>query len=146
MTANTTDAHLDQEPFPFMRLPPELRLMVYQLALRDITDPIVFPPSTRARRPHPRRGALALLYTSKHVRLESHGAMWYIADRHSTAIGNARKVIAERILERKDFPRMEMAAVLKMYNDHAKVAGQSFCIDLVTYAIKHAKYDIFVAH
>ena len=71
--------------------------------------------------------------------------MRYIAHRHSTAIGNARKAVAERILKRKDFPRIELDAIVKTYSDYFKVAGQSLCINFVADAIKHAKFDIFVA-
>jgi hypothetical protein len=59
-----------------MRLPPELRLMVYQFALREITDPIMFPSSGEAQKSQPYRGALAFLHTSKLLRMESWFAMW----------------------------------------------------------------------
>lgn len=68
--------------------------------------------------------------------------MWYIASRHFTAINNARKAIAERILKRKDFPPIETIAIIEIYNDHAKVAGQEFCINHVAGAIEDAKFDI----
>lgn len=86
MAPDTTDASLDQEPFPFMRLPPELRLMVYQFALRNITDPIMFPPSGEAQKPQPYRGALALLHTNKFIRDESHSTMWYKTHRCSNTL------------------------------------------------------------
>lgn len=52
-----------KQPFPFMKLPPELRLVIYEHALQAAI------PTSCAR------GALALLLTNKEVRAESGRAM-----------------------------------------------------------------------
>jgi hypothetical protein len=64
---------------PFMALPPELRLIIYDFALQDTISAIEstsfrhIPPSKNARLPI--LGALALLFTSSEVRTESSNAM-----------------------------------------------------------------------
>lgn len=83
MATDTAEACLDPEPFPFMRLPPELRLIVYDFAVHAITDPIMFSDSGEVQELQPYRGALALLHTSKHIRQESCDDMWLHAFRCS---------------------------------------------------------------
>jgi hypothetical protein len=51
-----------------MQLPPELRVMIYKLALQDIVDPILSSGPGDANDPQPFHGALALLHTSQIVR------------------------------------------------------------------------------
>ena len=106
--------------FPLMKLPPEIRLMIYEHAVRDniaaaeskATD---FDMPT----PQPYVGALALIHTTSTIRKESRGAMLVVAYRQwkslharykslfklwsATACGT--KATASRDLERADFKR-----------------------------------------
>jgi hypothetical protein len=73
--------------------------MVYQFALREITDPIMFPPSGEAQKPQPYRGALALLHTNKLLRMESWFAMWKNAHGYRKTTYSAFEAIATRYHE-----------------------------------------------
>jgi hypothetical protein len=69
--ANTSSTDSPDQLFAFMKLPPEVRCIIYGLALQDIFDAIDYWPK---RRPRPRfkdQGALALLHTSRTIRAES---------------------------------------------------------------------------
>ena len=71
----TQTTHLDgddtQKPFPFMRLPAELRFYIYEIALMDTVPHLTSPTSS----PTPFHGAQMLLLTSKTVRAECSKAL-----------------------------------------------------------------------
>jgi hypothetical protein len=71
------------EPFPFMKLPLEIRLTIYELAMQDTIATAFSVPSSQLdvmEPSKPRLGALALAYTSDLVRKESSEAIYRIAD------------------------------------------------------------------
>ena len=80
-TTNLDDS--TDQPFPFMKLPAELRLLIYEFALEDLIPTIAYPipnrPAAICRFSSPyvlnrhlrARGILALLLTSKEDRTES---------------------------------------------------------------------------
>jgi hypothetical protein len=71
MATNTVDAEPYEQASLFMELPTELRLQIYALAVEDTVDFIILT-TTGLKGPDPvLRGALALLHTSKQVRVES---------------------------------------------------------------------------
>jgi hypothetical protein len=71
MPTETTESEVHQEAFPFMKLSPELRLVVYHFALQDVVAPILSSDPNDDTAPKPFRGALALLDTSRLLRSES---------------------------------------------------------------------------
>jgi hypothetical protein len=71
------------EHFPFMKLPPEIRLMVYEIAMQDTIATASSIPVTQldVKEPsQPRLGALALAYTSDLIRTESSEVIFQIAN------------------------------------------------------------------
>lgn len=75
MASNVTDPkHFDQGPFPFMKLPPELRTLVYTFALQNFVDEVAAGPAAKHASQLPKHGALALLEV-KSLRYESSDAM-----------------------------------------------------------------------
>lgn len=75
MASNISDPkHSDQDPFPFMKLPPELRTLVYTFALQNFVDGIEEGPAAKHESQLPKHGALALLEV-KSLRYESSDAM-----------------------------------------------------------------------
>jgi len=72
------------EHFPFMKLPPEIRLMVYEIAINDnIAAAMPNALAMRSYKPnrHPYLGALALVHTTSIIRNESRNAMHAVAHR-----------------------------------------------------------------
>lgn len=138
MTAGATDACHDEEPFPFMKLPPELRLMVYQCALQDITDPIMFPPSDEAQKPHPCRGALALVQTSKYIREESYRPMWRIALRHTKSLSNAFRAALERNSELRNSTHFGSPAYEQASDERRRAYRRTTCMNVITSALERA--------
>jgi hypothetical protein len=106
--------------------------MVYHFALQDITDPILFPGSEYAQKPHPCRGALAIIHTSKQIRRESYDAMRYIVRTHSFALHEACVAIAERNVRLLKSTGFETAAYDQMVDDHDRATCQVDCIEVVT--------------
>lgn len=82
------------EPFPFMNLPTEIRLVIYSFALQDILSP---PAIAHSRVPRPScRGTLALLLTNKLIRAESAGEMHPILkSEHERLSADARRLLQE---------------------------------------------------
>ena len=81
-TPGTVDS---QEHFPFMKLPPEIRLMIYEFGIHNSIEAAisqVSSSSTRRFEPPAYLGALALVHTSSGIRKESRDAMHAIAYRH----------------------------------------------------------------
>lgn len=135
MAAGAAETDHGQEAFPFMRLPPEIRIMVYEFALRDITDPIMFPPSGEAQKPQPYRGALALLHTGKHIRHESHQAMKHIARSHYKALIGACMTIAERKVRLSESGDFESTVYRQAQDDYRRTSYQADCMEVVTKAM-----------
>jgi hypothetical protein len=122
-----------------MRLPPELRLMVYQIALRDITDPIMYPTSDKVQRPHPSRGALALLQTSKHMRPESHGAMWSAVHNHIGTLLDAGRAITNRYRETVDSAWSDDSAFTQYEDDYQRNHRLYECMEVAQGALRGAR-------
>ena len=75
MASNISDPkHFDQDPFPFMKLPPELRTLVYTFALQNFIDEVEAGPAAKHASQLPKHGALALLEVDS-LRYESSDAM-----------------------------------------------------------------------
>jgi hypothetical protein len=139
MAARATDSEHGQEAFPFMRLPAEIRLMIYERALHDITDPIMFPGSGYARKPQPDRGVLALLRTSKHVRQESTKFLWPItcdltlaildADDHETETKDDDESCDQILdrLERRDRQYESMRAIEGAFYNAKRAYSAALC-------------------
>ena len=73
-----------QEHFPFMKLPPEIRLMIYEFGIHDSLVTAISRaslPITGRFEPPAYLGALALVHSSSGIRKESRNAMGAIADR-----------------------------------------------------------------
>lgn len=71
------------EPFPFMKLPPEIRLMVYEIAIQHTIATALSIPYDQldVKGPDPPRlGAIALVYASDITYRECSRAMYRIAD------------------------------------------------------------------
>lgn len=68
------------EHFPFMKLPPEIRLTIYELALQNTIAAGMSNPLKRPLR-GPYIGALALIHASTSIRKESRNAMHAVAHR-----------------------------------------------------------------
>ena len=85
LTTNLNDT--TKQHFPFMKLPPELRLLIYEFALEDLIPTMAYPtpnrPAAICRFSSPyisamqlrARGILALLLTNKEIRAESSKAV-----------------------------------------------------------------------
>jgi len=126
------------EPFPFIKLPPELRRMVYHFALRDTVDPIMFPGSEYARKPHLSEGTLALLCTNKQLRTESLDAMWKIAGQYFNFLHDAFKTVMQRTREVTDSTTFGSPAYEQADDDFNRANRQATCITVVTRALARA--------
>ena len=81
-TPGTADT---QEPFPFMKLPPEIRLMIYEFGIHNSMQAAKYEvsgPMSGYIMPPVYLGALELVHTSSSIRKESRDAMHAIAYRH----------------------------------------------------------------
>lgn len=69
------------QPFPFMKLPPELRLQIYKIAIEDANKTFCLTfDFSEERRIRPKHcGALGFLHTSKEIRAESAKEMVRVA-------------------------------------------------------------------
>lgn len=127
MTADATDNENGQKAFPFMGLPPELRIAVYEFVLRDVTDPFVFPATSEAQEAQPCKEALSLLHKSKHMRQESCRAMRPLAERFSKDLNAVFEVVYERSPARASVqyasPVYEQAR-----NEFDRASSQTVCI------------------
>lgn len=111
--------------------------MVYQHALRQITNPIMSSASARLWKPPPRRGALALLHINKHIRLESHNAMQHIVKDHVSTLDRAHKACAEEFL--KVVNSTAPGPTLKpMSDDLGRASRRCECMCSVSYALSDA--------
>ena len=73
-----------------MKLPPEIRLMIYEFGIHNSIEAAisqVSSSSTRRFEPPAYLGALALVHTSSGIRKESRNAMGAIADRQYISLG-----------------------------------------------------------
>jgi hypothetical protein len=134
MPAETLDSERPQETFPFMQLPPELRVMVYKLALQDVVDPILSADSGDAKEPKQFHGALALLHTSQIVRRESCRAVIPIARAHCKSLLDARRRTMEL---RKDLrlTHTNQRALHQLHDQHGKLVRQHDCIGAAVEAL-----------
>jgi hypothetical protein len=110
---------------PFMALPPELRLTIYDFALentiaaaidKDFYDFVTEKPPTRL-------GAMALPYTSAFLRKESTNAMYALVNQKWAAICARRKVLRETVFtSRRDQMKDELRyqAAREEYFLHAR--------------------------
>jgi hypothetical protein len=121
-----------------MRLPPELRLMVYRFALQDITDPIMFPGSGEVQKPHLSQGSLALLCTSKQLRSESHISMWNTAHRYCRALHNTFKAVSKRSGEVSRSTCFGSPAWEQANDNFDRAYHQATCISAITRALARA--------
>jgi hypothetical protein len=101
--------------------------MVYQYALRDITDPIMFLPSGRAKKPQPYRGALALLQTSIRVRRESYDAMACKAYEDGMTLYDTFRTVTNW-LEVERSSRFGSSAYVQASNEFGRVLRQLECM------------------
>jgi len=127
-----------QQAFPILRLPPELRIMIYKVALQDITDPVMFAGSEPVQKPHSSRGALALLRTSKFVQIESYHVMWHIVHNHNATLLDAQRVHLEL------YDELGMAtqpkSIYKRYDDNwHRIDRQQTCMNVVRHALRDAR-------
>jgi hypothetical protein len=121
-----------------MRLPPELRLMVYQFALRDITNPIMFPGSGEVQKPQLSRVAFALLEASKFIRYESYHAMRKNASRNLYYLCAAFKAVGKRSSEVKASVDILSSAWEQATNEFDRAYRQTECIRVITRALGRA--------
>lgn len=126
-----------------MKLPPELRILVYEFALRDITDPIMFPASGEVEEPQRHRGAPALHQTSKHLLSECWPAMMKIADRYFWTLHDAFKVASERfnqVIKSKD---LDSPAFWEAKDNCRRAPRRVKCIGIITTALSGASWADF---
>jgi hypothetical protein len=72
-----------------MKLPAEIRIMIYELAIQDsIAAAVSDAASERDANAQPYLGALALVYTTSNIRQESYKAMSPIAEREQKVLLN----------------------------------------------------------
>jgi hypothetical protein len=132
----TADSERPQEAFPFMQLPPELRVMVYKFALQDLVDPILSSDSGDAKRPEPFRGALAFLHKSRNIRLESCSDMMRIVRTHSTSLLHALQALAgSDIPGQFDNTELQYSCIRTMSEALRRVYSSGFEIILVRQGI-----------
>lgn len=93
MASELVNVESSKQLSPFMRLPAELCVMIYEYAMHNTGNSIT--PSTPDK-PPPHLGALALLRTSNTVRKESCCAMLPIVSAHRVSLLNARQDILAR--------------------------------------------------
>jgi hypothetical protein len=136
--AEIADSERPQEAFPFMQLPPELRVMVYKLAIQDIVDPILSADSGDAKEPKQFHGALALLHTSQLVRLESCGTMRPIARAHHDILWSDLQALSARLMESEGVTHMDRCARDQIYGQYDEIGCRWDCIGTVTHAIDRA--------
>jgi hypothetical protein len=135
MPTEKTESEVRQEASPFMKLSPELRLMVYQFALQDIVAHILSSDPNDATVPKPFRGALALLDTSRLLRSESCSLMKRIVGAHCDRLLDARKVLLDRSSEMAKATHLDMRALDQNFEQIEKLIHQHHCIDAVAEAI-----------
>jgi hypothetical protein len=84
MATETGNSEPSEQVSPSMKLPAELRLQIYALALKDIVHFITPTPTTpKLEGPKPElRGALALLHTNKKLRAESRCELLTLVNAH----------------------------------------------------------------
>lgn len=79
----TSNLPHSSEHFPFMKLPPEIRLMIYESAIHNsiasAKSKADMDRSFRLPKRQPYLGALALIHTTSISRKESRGAMYIVA-------------------------------------------------------------------
>jgi hypothetical protein len=114
-----------------VRLPPELRLMVYQFALREVTNPTMFPSSGEVQKPQSNRGALALIHTSKFIRDDSYSTMWYKARRHSNNLHGIYMAASERTREVGDLDSFGSPEYKQAQDSFKRVSRQVRCVSLI---------------
>jgi hypothetical protein len=130
MPTKTADSERPQEVFPFMQLPPELRVMVYKFALQDIVDPILSADSGNAEEPKPFHGALAPLYTSRLLRLESCGTMRPIVVVHRGCLSDVLETLVACMEEsRLTMPTNSRA---HLHDQYYKVERQHKCVAVLS--------------
>ena len=142
MTASTVDTDHDQDAFPFMRLPPELRLLVYSFALQDITEPIMHPATGQAQKPHPYQGALALLQTNKHLRLESYQALSRVAHARSRIINDTFHAVTKQLHEVRASNGFMSSAYRQASDEHNRALNQFMSMSVITNALQ----KVMLAH
>lgn len=90
MASQSLIAKRSQRPFPFMELPPELRLLAYEFSFQDTVDAIVSAPYSTRALAHSRKpqflGAVALVHTSKLIGAESIDIVKTLASIHWSAL------------------------------------------------------------
>jgi hypothetical protein len=133
MPAETTDSDIPQKAFPFMQLPPELRVMVYKLALQDMVDPILCSGPGDAEDPKAFHGALALVHTSRLVRLESCRDMYSIVTVHRGSLVDILNTLVARMEE----PRATTptASCAHLHDQYGKVWRQYKCVGVLAHAL-----------
>jgi hypothetical protein len=129
MPAETTDSDIPQKAFPFMQLPPELRVMVYKLALQDMVDPILCSGPGDAEDPKAFHGALALVHTSRLVRLESCRDMYSIVTVHRGSLVDILNTLVARMEESR--ATTPTASCAHLHDQYGKVWRQYKCVGVL---------------
>ena len=127
-----------------MRLPPELRVMVYHFALHDVTDPIVFAAAGELREPKLCRAALALLHTSNHIRQECSYAMWPNANRLFKDLCAAFEAVFERTSKANASVKYGSFAYDQATNEFNRAYRQTICMSGILEALLKAKRAVSV--
>jgi hypothetical protein len=133
MPTESADGERLQRTFPFMQLPPELRVMVYKFALQDVVDPILSSDPGDVKRPEPFRGALALLHTSRLLRWESCRPMQRIVQAHRDSLADICHTLVDRMEE--SIATTPMTSCAHLYDQYGKVSRQHKCVVMLSKAM-----------
>jgi hypothetical protein len=112
--------------------------MVYQFALREITDPIMFPSSGEVRKPQPNRGALALIHTSKFIRDDSYGTMWYQAHRCANTLRGIYMTASARTREVRKLDNLRSPEYKQAQDSSHRACRQTIYISVIISALSKA--------
>lgn len=141
MAAQMTNSEKSQQPFPFMELPAELRVMVYKFALQDTVDAILSSTSDDAESPELSHGALALLHTSKTVRRESCFAMLPSVTDQFSALDDACKAKIVEIFEVPYPLPLDWVGIEKLHEQYEEISRRRTCLEKVKNASSCAKTE-----
>lgn len=152
MPAEDANREHSQEAFPFMSLPPELRVMIYKLALQDTVDAILSSASSSPDEPPPYLGALALLHASSIVRQESCESLLPIIWARCDNLLNDLRVILARHSELIKVEPVDWCVVEKMEHQYEQLDSQQRRLAAVRKTIVNvrmarvlANYDLAIA-
>lgn len=113
MTDTATHATLIEQQSPLLRLPSEIRLMIYAFALENTIDAVravSFLKDMSTTPCPPIHGALALLHTNSLIRSKSSDAMEFLAKAHFDHLDReqTRVIRLDYLIALRSYPRESM--------------------------------------